>query len=44
MEAEIFLFATLPDWLLFPSSQYLVNTESDQDVKLAIYRDFMLSL
>jgi hypothetical protein len=21
-----------------------VNTESDQDVKLAIYRDFMLSL
>lgn len=44
MEAEIFLFATRPDWLLFPSSHYLVDTESGQDVKLAIHRDLMLNL
>jgi len=44
MEAEIFLFATRPDWLLFPSSHYLVDNESGQDIRLAIHRDLMLIL
>lgn len=44
MEAEIFLFAARPDWLLFPSSHYLVDTESGQDIKLFIHRDLMLNL
>ena len=44
MEAEIFLFAARPDWLLFPSRHYLVDTENGQDVKLAIHRDLMLNL
>jgi len=44
MEAEIFLFATRPDWLLFSPSHYLVDNESCQDVRLAIHRDLILNL